>query len=260
MELLEVKGLTLVRERMRMGWFRRVSERETLLEDLSLRLEREAGHSLVGDDRRALLAFCLALVKRHPIAAGSIGFAGVSVSEMDEARFRPLRRRIQAVFPDAYGQLAPKLTIEEAFREVLNVWHRKAARDERHHLVESVMIACGLPEAVRGLYPAELDAVERQQAALARALLPGPDLLVCHGLVEGLDAVQRAELVNRVRHLREEFGLALLVVGDDLAAAHLLGETLTVLHRGRIVETGSAAAVVARPRHEHTRRLVACTG
>jgi len=245
---------------MRTGWFRRVLERETLLEDLDFSLERHAAHALVGDDRRALFAFSLALVKRHPIGAGSVIFAGVPVSEMDEARFRPLRRRLQAVFSNSSGQLAPKLTIEESFREVLNIWHRKATRDERHHLVESVMIACGLPEAVRGLYPAELDAVECQQAALARALLPGPDLLVCHGLAEGLDAVQRAELVNRVRHLRGEFGLALLVVGDDLAAAHLLGETLTLLHRGRIVEAGPVSEIVARPQHEHTRRLVACTG
>lgn len=235
----------------------RGSAPDPLVDDLGFVLEKRRSLSLVGEDRRALLALALAVVKAGPVAAGSITFAGIPLLSFSEARFRPVRRRLQAVFPDALGQLPPGLTVREAFREVLDVWARREGKEERGRRVEAAMIACGLPEAIQDLYPAELDAVERQCVALARAMLPGPELLVCCGLTEGLDDVQTAELLPRVRHLREEFDLTLLVLTDDLAVASLLGETVGVMHRGRLVESGPAGELVRQPSHEYTRRLVA---
>jgi peptide/nickel transport system ATP-binding protein len=155
--------------------------------------------------------------------------------------------------------MTPAMTVSESFREVLGVWHRRESRDQWHQRIETVMIACGLPEAVRDLYPVELDAVERQQAALARALLTGPELLICHGITAGLDSVQQSELINLVRRVREDFRLTVLVITDDLAVAHHLGDDIGVLHRGRLLESGSAESIVNRPAHDYTRRLVSCS-
>lgn len=257
MEFLEVESLTLTRTSAGRPGLRRGLPAEPLVEGLSFVLEKRRSLALVGDSREALLALALALVKEHPVASGSITFAGIPVDRFGPERFRPVRKRIQAVFSDAAGQLTPGMTVREAFREVLGIWCRKAAREDRAKLVESVMIACGLPEAVQDLYPVELDAVERQQVALARALLPGPELLVCAGFTEGLDVVQKAELVNHLRHLREEFRLTLLHLGDDLAEASLLGDDIGVLHGGHLVETGPASDLVLKPAHERTRQLVA---
>jgi peptide/nickel transport system ATP-binding protein len=81
-------------------------------------------------------------------------------------------------------------------------------------------------------------------------------LLICHGFTRGLDAVQEAELLNLIRRVREQYGLTLLVVTDDLAVAHQLSDDIGVLHRGRLVELSSADTVVNRPKHDYTRRLV----
>lgn len=258
MEFLEVEGLTLLRPSSRWGRGRRDPEAEPLVEELTFCLEKRRSLALVGDSREALLALALALVKEHPVASGTITFAGIPVHRFGPERFRPVRKRIQAVFPDSASQLTAGMTVREAFREVLGVWCRKSTREDRAKRVEAVMVACGLPEAVQDLFPAELDAVERQQVALARALLPGPELLICAGFTAGLDVVQRAELVNRLRHLREEFDLTFLHLGDDLAEASVLGDDIGVLHRGRLVESGPAAELVLRPAHERTRQLVAC--
>lgn len=230
---------------------------DPLVDGLGFVLEKRHSLALVCEDRAALLALALAVVKAGPVASGSVTFAGIPVLNFSEARFRPVRRRLQAVFPDAMGQLSPGFTVREAFREVLDIWAGRASREERGRKVEKVMIACGLPEAIQDLYPAELDAVERQCVALARAMLTGPELLVCCGLTEGLDDVQTAELLPRVRHLREEFDLTLLVLTDDLAVASLLSETVGVMHRGRLVESGPADELVRQPSHDYTRRLVA---
>ncbi len=257
MEFLEVETLTLRQASARgSGWWPRPVS-EPLLADLSFGLEKRRSLSLVGDSREALLALALALVKEHPVASGTITFAGIPVQRFGVHRFRPVRRRIQAVFSDATGQLTPGMTVRETFREVITLWHRRASREDRAKLVEAVMISCALPEAVQDLYPAELDAVERQLVALARVLLPGPELLISAGFTEGLDVVQRAELTNRLRQVREEFGLTLLHLCDDLAEAALLGDDIGVLHRGRLVERGVGSDLVLRPAHERTRQLVA---
>lgn len=259
MELLEVEHLTLTRQRVRRRWLQHGIESESLIDDLSLTIDRGRSLGLVGEEASGKLPLTLALLKLHPVASGRITFGGVDLTALSERRVRPIRWRFQAVFPDRFGQLTSNLTISQSFREVLRVWHRRATMDEWHHRIESVMIACGLPEAVRNLYPVELDAVERQQAALARALLTGPEFLICHGLTDGLDSVQQAELMNLIRRIREDFRLTLLVVTDDLAVAHHLGDDIGILHQGRLLELGNAETVVNRPEHDYTRRLVSCS-
>jgi len=258
MDLLELEHLTLNRPRLRRRWFQHGVESEVLIDDLSLTLQAGGSLGLVGGES-GMLALTLGILKLAGISSGRIIFGGIDLTTLSDRRFRPVRRRLQAVFPDHFGQLTADMTISEAFREVLGIWHRRESRDQWHQRVESVMIACGLPEAVRDLYPVELDAVERQQASLARALLTGPELIICHGLTAGLDAVQQAELINLVRRLREDFRLTLLTVTDDLAVAQHLGDDIGVFHQGRLIESGSAETVVNRPEHDYTRRLVSCS-
>jgi len=259
MDLLELEHLTLKRPRLRRRWFQHGVEDEVLIDDLSVSLESGDSLALVGGECSGLLALTLGILKLEALSSGRVFFGGIDLTSLTERRFRPVRRRLQAVFPDHFGQMTPAMTVSESFREVLGVWHRRESRDQWHQRIESVMIACGLPEAVRDLYPVELDAVERQQAALARALLTGPELLICHGITAGLDSVQQSELINLVRRVREDFRLTVLVMTDDLAVAHHLGDDIGVLHRGRLLESGSAESIVNRPAHDYTRRLVSCS-
>ncbi len=259
MELLALEDLTLKRPRLRRRWLQHRVENEVLIEDLSFTLESGDSLGLVGGERSGLLSLSLAILKLEEITSGRIVFGGIDLTTLADRSFRRVRRRLQAVFPDSFGQLTPTMTVGEAFREVLGIWHRRESREQWHHRIESVMIAVGLPEAIRDLYPVELDAVERQQVALARALLSEPELLVCHGFTEGLDAVQQAELLLLLRRIREDFRLALLVLTDDLAVARHLSEDIGILHQGRLLESGRAAEVLHRPEHDYTQRLVSCS-
>ena len=258
MNLLELENLTLNRPRLRRRLFQHGVENEVLIEGLCLTLRSGGSLCLVGGEESGMVALTLGILKLEGISSGRIVFGGIDLTSLGDRQFRPVRRRLQAVFPDHFGQLTSGMTISEAFREVLGVWHRSESRDQWHERVESAMVSCGLPEAVRDLYPVELDAVERQQVALARALLTGPELIICHGLTAGLDAVQQAELINLMRRVREDFKLTLLVVTDDLAVAQHLGDDIGLIHQGRLIEAGSVEAVVNRPEHDYTRRLVSC--
>jgi ABC-type microcin C transport system duplicated ATPase subunit YejF len=259
MNLLELEYLTLKRPRLQRRWFQHGVEGDVLIDDLNLTLESGGSLALVGGEGSGLLALTLGILKLEAVFSGRVIFGGIDLTQLSERRLRPVRRRLQAVFPEPLGQLTADMTVSGAFLEVLGVWHRRESRDQWHQRIESVMIACGLPEAVRDLYPVELDAVERQQVAIARVLLTGPELLICHGITSGLDSVQQAEVINIVRRVREDFNLTLLVMTDDLAVAHHLGDDIGVLHQGRLLESGDADTVVNRPAHDYTRRLVSCS-
>lgn len=259
MPLLSVEDLVLKRQRLRRRWFRYDKEDEILVDHVSFDVENHGSLALVGEEKSGKFALTMALLKLYEVASGRIQFAEVEVTSVGDRQFRRLRKWIQPVFGDRYGQLTPDLTVDEAFREVLKLWYSSTGKDDWHQKIETVMVACGLPEAVRVLYPAELDEVERLQVAIARALLSRPRLLICHGLTRGLDAVQKAEILNLIRRLSEDHGLALLVMTDDLAVGHHLGDRIGVLHRGRMLECGDAETIVNRPEHEYTQRLVSCS-
>ncbi|MDF1657384.1 MAG: ATP-binding cassette domain-containing protein [Verrucomicrobiales bacterium] len=258
MTYLEVENLTLLQQRRRRHWFRYDISEKMLVEDISFEIEKGKSLSLVGEENSGKRAIVMAVLKLKEVASGTITLAEVETTALGDRHFRKLRRKVQAVFSDRAGQLSPEMTIDQMFLEVLRLWYPKESREEWQRRTEAAMVLCGLPEVIRPLYPAELDAVERQQAAIARALLIGPELLICDGVTQGLDAVQEAELLNLIRHLREEMGLTLFVATDDLAVAHQLGDAIGVLHRGRLLEIGPAESVVNRPQHDYTRRLVSC--
>ncbi|MAS92137.1 MAG: hypothetical protein CMO55_02980 [Verrucomicrobiales bacterium] len=259
MSLLSVEDLVLKQQRLRRRWFRYDKEDEILIDHVSFAIDNHGSLGLVGEEKSGKFALTLALLKLHEVASGKINFAEVDVTAIGDRHFRRMRKWIQPVFGDRYGQLTPDFTVNESFLEVLKVWFASTGKDDWYQKIETVMIACGLPEAVRVLYPVELDAVERIQVAIARALLTRPRLLICHGVTQGLDVVQQAEILNLIRRLREDHGLALLIVTDDLAVAHHLGDHIGVLHRGKMLEYGNAEVIVNRPEHEYTRRLVSCS-
>lgn len=258
MPYLTVENLTLLQQRRRRHWFRYDITEKPLVEDVSFEVEKGKSLSLVGEENSGKRAIIMAILKMRDVASGTITFAEVETTALGDRHFRRLRKRLQAVFPDQSGQLSSGMTVDQMFLEVLRLWYPKESREEWHRRTEAVMVLCGLPEVIRPLYPRELDAVERQQVALARAMLMRPDFLICNGFTHGLDTVQEAELLNLIRHVREEMKLTLLISTDDLAVAHQLGDNIGVLHRGRLLEIGPAESVVNRPEHDYTKRLVSC--
>lgn len=259
MPLLTVENLTVIHQKTRRRWFHYGMEERKHLDEISFDVKKGRCLGLVGEQSSGKLPLTMALLRLIPIKEGEVVFDGTEITSLSMRKFRPLRRRIQVVFSDSFGQLTPGFTLDHSFREVLKVWHRKLSHDEIHTRIEAVMVATGLAETVRYLYPVELDIVERQLASLARALLVEPEFLICHDFTRGMDAVGQAEVLNRVSDIRQARNLTLMIVTDDLAVAHHMSEDIAVLHRGRILEFGETDQVVKNPEHDYTRRMVTCS-
>jgi peptide/nickel transport system ATP-binding protein len=184
---------------------------------------------------------------------GAIRVAGADVVGAGRAELRRIRRTMHLVFQDPYAALPPTLRVGDVIAEPLVV-HRIGDRVDR---AEQAATAVGLDRRHLDRYPHELSGGERQRVAFARALVSEPRLILADEPTQMLDASLRRDLVDLIGRLAAERGIAVLHITHDLALAQHGCARLVVMSRGRVVETGRTAEVLASPRHEHTAALVA---
>ena len=217
----------------------------------------EAGQTfaLVGESgcgKSTLAKLVLGLERLH---AGRIVFAGTDVADLDRSGRRRFRARVQAVFQDPYSSLNPRLRVGTILSEPLT------ARGERGRAVQArtaeVLELVGLPEHAARLYPHEFSGGQRQRIAIARALVPQPELIVLDEPVSALDVSIRAQILNLLQDLQNELSLSYLLIAHDLALVEHTSDRLGVMYLGEIVESGPSAEVFAEPRHPYTQALLA---
>jgi ABC-type microcin C transport system duplicated ATPase subunit YejF len=171
------------------------------------------------------------------------------------AHLRALRRRMGVVFQDPAASLDPRQRVADIVAEPLRIAGVDAAT--RRAAAARGLVEVGLDADALDRYPHQFSGGQRQRIALARALVAGPDLLVCDEAVSALDAVHRAGILALLAGLKRERGLALLFITHDLGAAQALAETIAVMQHGHIVEQGPTAIVLSTPSHPYTRALLA---
>lgn len=185
--------------------------------------------------------------------AGSVRIDGREVVGAPERSLGWLRRTAQIVFQDPMGSLDPRMRIAEVVTEPL----RGVGADERRVRAAEVLDAVGLPAAALDRYPHQFSGGQRQRIAIARAVVTRPQLLVADEAVSSLDVSVRAQVLNLLSDLADEYGLTLLFVSHDLAVVRRTCDTVAVMTEGRIVECGPTEQVYEHPLHPYTAELVA---
>ena len=185
---------------------------------------------------------------------GEISLFGTPIAGL--ARLdRSLRRRCQIIFQNPYGALNPRLTIEAAMREPLELLGLSGAGDRAR--IEAALDDVALAPEHLGRYPHQLSGGQRQRVCIARALLSEPELLICDEIVSALDATVQMQVIAMLKALQAKRGFAMMFVGHDIEIVRWVSDRIAVMHRGRIVEQGPAAAIVEAPSEPYTQRLMA---
>lgn len=223
----------------------------TALQHVSFELRAGECIAIVGESGSGKSTLSRTLVGVGPRATGEIGFDGSDLQLRLERRTALQRREIQYVFQNPYGSFQPRRTIGGSIR--LAATHAGL----EHPVLRTVQALdrVGLDGGYADRYPDELSGGERQRAALARALVAGPRLLLCDEITSALDVSIQAQIVELLRQLMSE-GVALMFVTHDLAVAKALAHDVAVLRRGEVIEAGSAAQVFETPRAPYTRELL----
>jgi peptide/nickel transport system ATP-binding protein len=231
--------------------------RRRALDGVSLRIAPGECLGLVGESGSGKSTLARAVMGVEPPDAGHVRLLGRDLYTLPAAELRALRRHFQMVFQDPYGSLDPRHRVGRIVAEPLHALQVRGA--EAAARVARALAAVGLDPADARRYPHEFSGGQRQRIAIARALITEPALVVADEPVSALDVSVQAQVLNLMQELKARLGLAYLLVSHDLAVVAHVADRVAVLREGRIVEEGATDAVLRRPRHGYTRRLLAAT-
>lgn len=221
-------------------------------------LDLAAGETLAlvggsGSGKTTLARLILRLIEPD---GGSIRFAGVELAALGPRAMRPIRARLQMVFQDPLAALNPRATIGRLLDDPLRI-HRVAERAARPDAVAGLLRRVGLSPDLMRRHPHELSGGQRQRVNIARALACRPRLIVLDEPVSSLDVSVRAQILNLLRDIQAQDGLAYLFISHDLAVVRAIADRVAVMDRGRLVESGATEAVLRAPATAVTAALLA---
>jgi len=220
----------------------------------------EAGRTLavVGESGsgKSTLARLVTMIEEP--TAGRLWIDGVDVAKADAATRRRLRREVQIVFQNPYGSLNPRKTVGAMLEEPLLV-NTDMPAAERSAAGRDMMARVGLRPEHYARYPHMFSGGQRQRIAIARALMLRPKIVVLDEPVSALDVSIRAQVLNLLADLQQEFQLAYVFVSHDLSVVKHIADRVMVVYLGRVVESGTRDEVFRSPQHPYTRALLSAT-
>ncbi len=233
------------------------------LNDVTLTIRQGEILSLVGESGCGKTTLGKAIARLVKITRGKIilNLDGneVDIASLSDKEFHRYRRYIQVIFQDPYESLNPRLKVRDIIAEPLIV--HKIVRDKKElekyviKMLEQVQLTP--PEDYLDRYPHELSGGQRQRVAIARALILRPRLVIADEPISMLDVSLRADILNLMMDLKDQFNLTYLYITHDIATARYVGNRICVLYLGFIVEIGDSDKVVFNPSHPYTRALIA---
>jgi ABC-type glutathione transport system ATPase component len=254
--LLEVSDLVKHYPVKRGLLFDREVDRIRAVDGVSFGLRRGETLGLVGESGSGKSTLCRTVLQLTRPSSGSVRFEGEEIAGLSRREMRPLRREMQLIFQDPYASLNPRKRVGHIVGEPLKL-HGVAGGAELRRRVEGLLERVGLSPEHYDRFPHEFSGGQRQRIGIARALSLQPKLVVADEPVSALDVSIRAQILDLLADLQEEFGLTYIFVAHDIGVVRHVSDRIAVMLNGTIVEQGPADEVCERPTHPYTRSLLA---
>lgn len=252
--ILEAKDL--VKEfPIRGGLFGRKIGKVSAVDGVTIALAESETLGLVGESGCGKSTTGRLLLHLITPTSGTVEFEGVDIGTLSENEMQKIRRRMQIVFQDPYASLNPRRTVGETLSEPLK-YHFGRSDAESADRIRELLQVVGLSPEHSNRYPHEFSGGQRQRVGIARALVLDPKMIVLDEPVSALDVSIQAGVINLLKKLQDELGIAYVFIAHDLSVVRHISNRVAVMYLGHIVEQGDRLDIYEHPKHPYTRALI----
>lgn len=229
----------------------------TAVNNVSFSLDKGQTLGIVGESGSGKSTVAMSITRLIQPNGGEIRLDGKEVLALPMRDFRTLRRRIQMVFQNPYASLNPRRTIRRTLLGPMELHGLGSDAIDREHRAVRLLEKVGLQRGALDKLPHQFSGGERQRIAIARALSVEPDILICDEAVSALDVTVQLQVLDLLRDLQRELGIAYVFISHDLTSIRYMADRLLVMRSGETVEEGVAASILDTPNHPYTAQLLA---
>ena len=254
MSFIDIKNLK-VHYPIRGGFFNRIVDHVYAVDGVDLMIEKGKTYGLVGESGSGKSTIGKAIIGLEKIKDGTITYEG-KVIEKKRNRKSDYNQNIQMIFQDSLSSLNPKKRIVDIIAEPLRNFENLTDKEERRRVSELLEIV-GMTDDALYKYPHEFSGGQRQRIGVARAVAIKPKLIIADEPVSALDLSVQAQVLNYMKEIQKQFGLSYLFISHDLGVVKHMCDYISIMYRGRFVETGKRDDIYNNPQHIYTKRLIA---
>ena len=225
-------------------------------DDVNLTIRSGETLGLVGESGSGKTTVGRLLLMLERPDAGAIEFDGARLLDLEKGGLRRTRRQMQLIFQDPVSSLNPRHSVLQAVAHPLRTHGEVRSAAEALGNVIDLLATVGLPATIADRFPHELSGGQAQRVCIARAIALRPKLIVADEPTSALDVSVQAQILNLLKRLQQELGMAYLFISHDLRVISHLSERVAVMYAGQIVETGATSDVFGQPRHPYTKALL----
>ncbi len=235
---------------------RHSKNRLTALAGVSFALAERETLGIVGESGSGKTTLARAIVGMVPVQEGRIVWMGSDLSSTNQDSRRRIRKDMTMIFQNPLASLNPRMTIGQIIAEPCQIHEPGVSKTEIRRRVAETMEWVGLAPALANRYPHEFSGGQCQRIGIARALIARPRLIICDEPVAALDVSIRAQIVNLLKQLQDEFGISMIMISHDLSVIRHVSHRIMVMYLGHVMEVIPSRHLLQKSCHPYTRTLI----